>query len=104
VGPPLAIRDLGSANGTIVRDQPLAPEQPVRIAPGEAIQIGAATLIIQRQAAPIRPRRLWTHDYFEVRLEEECARAMRRGSPFAVMRLSCSSSSSVASRRTARDR
>ena len=95
IGPPLAIRDLGSANGTVVRDQPLAPEEPVRIAPGEAVQIGSATLIIQRQAAPIRPRRLWTHDYFEVRLEEECARAMRRGSPFAVMRLSCSSSSST---------
>src|SRR5262249_36765984 len=58
------------------------------------IQLGSATLIVQRQAAPIRPRRLWTHDYFEVRLEEECARAARRGATFAVMRLSCASQGS----------
>jgi len=94
LGPQLEITDLGSANGTRVRDQLLTPHQRVSIAPGESIQVGSATLIIQRQSAPIRPRRLWTHDYFEVRLEEESARAARRGATFAVMRLSCTSSGS----------
>ena len=89
IGPPLTIEDLGSANGTRVRDQRLARHAPVAITPGEAIQLGAATLIIQRQAAPIRQRRLWTHDYFEVRLEEECARAARGGVRFAIMRVHC---------------
>ena len=91
IGPPLMVRDLGSANGTRVRDQRLKPQQVVEIAPGESIQIGSATLIVQRQTAPIRPRRVWQHDHFEVRLEEECARAARTGSIFAVMRLSFTS-------------
>ncbi len=89
IGPPLVVTDLGSANGTRVRDRTLVKNEGVEIAPGEPIQFGSATLIVQRQAAPIRPRRLWTHDYFEVRLEEECARAARRGTAFAVMRVSC---------------
>ncbi|MEO8699987.1 MAG: sigma 54-interacting transcriptional regulator [Kofleriaceae bacterium] len=92
IGSTLAIRDLGSANGTRVRDRQLAADEQVEITPGEAVQLGSATVIVQRQVAPIRPRRLWTHDYFEVRLEEECARAARRGAAFAVMRLSCTSS------------
>src|SRR5262249_24821198 len=89
IGQPLRVRDLGSANGTRVRDRVIEPRTAVEIPPGEAFLIGWATLIIRRQAAPIRPRRLWTHDYFEVRLEEEAARAARRGTAFAVMRLSC---------------
>jgi two-component system response regulator AtoC len=92
IGPPLVVCDLGSANGTRVRERALAPNHPVEISPGEAIQVGSATLIVQRRPAPIRPRRLWTHDYFEVRLEEEAARAARRGASFAVMRVSCTSS------------
>jgi DNA-binding NtrC family response regulator len=91
IGPPIMIADLGSANGTRVRDRKLERDQPIEITPGEAIQLGSATLIIQRQAAPIRPHRLWTHDYFEVRLEEECARAARRGMEFAVIRVRCTS-------------
>src|SRR2546423_10792227 len=94
IGPPLTIVDLGSANGSRVRDRKLERAISVEIAAGEPIQIGTATVIIQRQAAPIRPRRLWTHDYFEVRLEEECARAARRNATFAVMRVHCTSTSS----------
>ena len=95
IGPPLAITDLGSANGTRVRDRPIVANKPIEIAPGETVQIGSATIIVQRQVAAIRPRRLWTHDYFEVRLEEECARAARRNATFAVMRVSCSSPTST---------
>src|SRR4051812_49224690 len=91
VGPPVTVTDAGSANGTRVRDKPIAPNIPYDLAPGETVQIGSATIIVQRQVAAIRPRRLWTHDYFEVRLEEECARAARRNATFAVMRVSCSS-------------
>jgi DNA-binding NtrC family response regulator len=89
IGPVLAIRDLGSANGTAIRGRALPPHEPVEIVPGEAIEVGSATLIVQRRAAPLRPQRLWTHDYFEVRLEEECARAARRNTMFSVLRLIC---------------
>jgi DNA-binding NtrC family response regulator/pSer/pThr/pTyr-binding forkhead associated (FHA) protein len=89
IGPTLVLRDLGSANGTKIRGRALAPNEAVEIVAGEAIELGSATLIVQRRSAPLRPRRLWTHDYFEVRLEEECARAARRGTTFAVLRLTC---------------
>jgi len=97
IGPPLRLRDAGSVNGTRIRDRALAPGETVDVMPGEAIQIGTATMIVQRLSAPIRPRRLWTHDYFEVRLEEECARSARTGTPFAVVRLTASSSTPTAS-------
>src|SRR5207248_3129914 len=59
------------------------------ITPGEPIQIGSVTIIVQRRHAATRRRRLWTHDYFEVRLEEECERAYRRGETFALLRVRC---------------
>src|SRR5258708_9839152 len=45
IGPKLTIVDLGSANGTRVRERKLDPKSPVEIVPGEAIQIGTATII-----------------------------------------------------------
>jgi two-component system, NtrC family, response regulator AtoC len=93
IGPPLQVRDLGSANGTRIRDRQLSADKVVAISAGEPVQIGTATIIVQRQAAPIRPRRLWTHDYFEFRLEEECARAARKGWSFSVLRLTATSPS-----------
>src|SRR6185295_7087420 len=42
---------------------------------------------VQSGSATSRPRRLWTHSYFEGRLEEECARAERAGGSFAVVRI-----------------
>jgi transcriptional regulator with PAS, ATPase and Fis domain len=54
---------------------------------GEAISIGWATLMVQRRRATGRIRRLPTHAYFEGRLEEECERAERTGSAFAMVRL-----------------
>jgi DNA-binding NtrC family response regulator/pSer/pThr/pTyr-binding forkhead associated (FHA) protein len=96
VGPVLILRDRNSANGTRVREVRVEPNVPVEITPGESIQVGTATVIVQRRVAPIRPRRLWTHDYFEVRLEEECARASRRGDSFAVLRIACESAGEAA--------
>ncbi|HUS65636.1 MAG TPA: sigma 54-interacting transcriptional regulator [Kofleriaceae bacterium] len=87
IGPPLTVRDLGSANGTRVRDRELTPHVPEQLAPGDVVELGDATLIVQRRAPPLRAQRLWAHGYFEVRLEEECARARRDGVTFAVARL-----------------
>src|SRR5207245_1705602 len=43
--------------------------------------------VVQRVPAGLRPRRMWTHGYFEARIEEECQRAAESGVPFAVVRL-----------------
>jgi two-component system response regulator AtoC len=87
IGPPLTMRDLGSANGTRVRDRMLSAHETVEVAPGDVILLGNATLIVQRRAPPVRAQRIWAHDYFEARLEEECARGQRDGGNFAVARL-----------------
>jgi DNA-binding NtrC family response regulator len=89
LGPAPSIEDLGSANGTRVRDRTLAAGERVDIGPGEVIDIGSALILLQQRAAPLRPRRLWTHGYFEARLEEECGRAARGGAPFAVAQIRC---------------
>jgi DNA-binding NtrC family response regulator len=87
VGEVLTIEDLKSANGTRVRDVPIKPGTPVPIAAGEAIVIGATCLMVQQNRASIGPRRLWSHSYFENRVEEECARAGAEGSAFGVARI-----------------
>src|SRR5262249_47454060 len=96
LGDEVQLRDRGSANGTFVGEERLEPDMPIRIDLGEAIQIGAATLMVQRRSLPTTPRRIWSHDYFEVRLEEECARAAREGTAFALARLRCVSASAPA--------
>jgi DNA-binding NtrC family response regulator len=87
VGDPLRVEDLGSANGTRVGDVKLVPGKPKKIASGEPIAIGSTILMVQQMWAFGRPKRLWPHGYFEARLEEECARAQRADSRFAVVRI-----------------
>ncbi|HEV8324393.1 MAG TPA: sigma 54-interacting transcriptional regulator [Myxococcota bacterium] len=89
LGPPLALEDLGSSNGTRVRDEALAARQPLSIAFGEALELGSTMVLVQQSAPPMAPRRLWAHGYFEGRLEDECARAGRSGASFALVRLHC---------------
>ena len=87
IGPPLRIEDLGSSNGTRVRESLLKEGESAEIMPGDVIDLGSAMLSVQSGSATSRPRRLWTHSYFEGRLEEECARAGRSGGSFAVVRI-----------------
>ncbi|SRR6266540_4002927 len=86
VGVKLLLEDLGSANGTSVRDARLVPQERREIATGEPIAIGSTILMVQRTWAREKPKQLWPHGYFEARLEEECSRAERNGSSFAVVR------------------
>ncbi len=89
-GAALTIEDLGSVNGTRVGGQPLVPGQPRVVLPGESIEVGVITVVAVASARPPseRPRRLVSHDFFEARLEEECARADRGHLVFSVLRLS----------------
>jgi len=89
VGPPMTIEDLGSANGTRVRGRRLSVGEAAPIGTDEVVDLGSAMMIVQHRSASARPRRFWTHDYFEGRLEEECARAARSGKSFALVRLHC---------------
>jgi two-component system, NtrC family, response regulator AtoC len=99
IGAKLMIEDLGSANGTCVRSVPLKPGQKVEILPGVAIELGSTVVIVQgpnpasqrestrSRSQSVRPRRLGTHGYFEVRLEEACTQAEADGGRFAVLRV-----------------
>jgi two-component system response regulator AtoC len=49
IGPSsLVLEDLGSANGTRLSGQPLAPETPVPVKAGNAIELGEVVVVIQR--------------------------------------------------------
>ena len=89
LGPPLAIQDLGSANGTYVADKKLPEYQPVALALNETIVLGSVTIILQRRSSPIRAQRIHEHGYFETRLAEECVRAKDTNGTFAVLRIRC---------------
>jgi two-component system, NtrC family, response regulator AtoC len=87
LGPPLKIEDLGSANGTWVKERRIVPSEPVVIQVNEAIRVGSVTVIVQRRSTPVRPRRVRSHDYFESRVDEECSRAARNGEHFVLVHL-----------------
>jgi len=87
LGESIAVEDLGSANGTRVRDALIAPHTLTSIAPGEIISIGSTLLVMQQTRHSNGARRAWSHGYFERRLRDECAEAERRGARFALVRL-----------------
>jgi two-component system, NtrC family, response regulator AtoC len=89
LGPPLTIIDLGSANGTRVRDRLIPPNELCEVAAGDVLQLGSATLIVQQRPPATRVHRVWKHEYFEARLEEECARGVRSDATFAIARFHC---------------
>jgi two-component system, NtrC family, response regulator AtoC len=86
-GGTLEIEDLGSINQTRIREVALSPGERIAIAPGEAVTIGSTVLMVQESRNFTRPRRVWPHEYFEARLEEEVARSQETRAPFAVVRL-----------------
>jgi DNA-binding NtrC family response regulator len=78
VGKTLQLEDVESSNGTFVRGVQLAKGQRVDIQPGDEIVLGTVLCIVQGGAQfvpPHRLRALRTHEYFEARLEDECAQA-----------------------------
>jgi two-component system response regulator AtoC len=88
LGATLEVEDLSSERGTRVRDALLEPGAPAPIALGDPLLLGEVLLVIQKRSGPAQ-RRIWSHGYFEARLEEECIRAERMQGAFAVMRVRC---------------
>lgn len=83
----LKIEDLGSANGTRVRDIPLDARVRVEIFPDDVIDLGTVLLVVQYRRLEQRLRRSCGFAFFELRVEEECERASVSDVPFAVARL-----------------
>jgi DNA-binding NtrC family response regulator len=86
----ITVEDQGSANGTSIGGRRLTPHQPAEVAAGEPIDLGSVMIVVQAASVTPRPRRLWTHGYFEARLEEECQRAASTGATFALARVGVS--------------
>lgn len=86
-GAALHVEDLHSANGTRVRDRLIDPGALIEFAPGEAIIIGSTVVMVQQNRPAVGLRRLWSHAYFESRLEDECARTATTSAEFALVRV-----------------
>ena len=86
VGEHFSVEDLRSANGTKLKDQSIKPGQPVVFRPGEAIVIGSTVLMVQHGRSSLGKHRLWSHAYFESRLEAECARGEGMQTRFVLIR------------------
>jgi two-component system, NtrC family, response regulator AtoC len=87
VGERVTYTDLGSLNGSFSREERLEPNVPLVVGSGDAVTLGGTVIVLQKASRRPRPRHVWTHGYFEARLEEECERAASGGAAFAVARL-----------------
>jgi DNA-binding NtrC family response regulator len=83
----LYVEDLGTKNGTFLREAPIAPNQLIPFQVGEAIRIGFTIIMVQRKNVAPHARRCRTHATFEERLQEACEASEKTGATFAVARL-----------------
>ncbi len=86
-GTGLEVEDLGSSNGTRLREALLAPQTRAPLVPGETLTIGNTVLVVQPILRGGGVRRIWSHRWFEGRLRDECARCQDGGGRFALVRL-----------------
>jgi two-component system response regulator AtoC len=87
LGSRIQIEDLGSANGTRVRDTPLKQGTFAEVFPDDVIDLGAVLLVVQYRTLSQRFRRACPPALIELRVEEECERDGGKGPEFAVARL-----------------
>jgi DNA-binding NtrC family response regulator len=86
-GSRMSLRDAGSGAPTAVGTRRLEPGETVPLSPGVVVLLGAVTLVVQASGVSTRLRHVRSHDYFEGRLEDECARADSGGGTFAIVRI-----------------
>ena len=72
--PAYRLEDLRSANGTRIRGQRVPAGETVSLGVGEAFSIGATVMMIMQGRPMGPPRRIWSHAFFEHRLEDACGR------------------------------
>ncbi|HKO48648.1 MAG TPA: sigma 54-interacting transcriptional regulator [Polyangiaceae bacterium] len=91
-----ALRDLGSANGTILRGQPVPTESEIGLVPGEAFTVGDFLLVLRARRASSLTRHIWSSEYFEARVDEQCERSRaENGSPFFLISIQVQPNSSA---------
>ena len=84
IGPPQKLEVLsGTAR---IGELSVPAGQTALVEPGQVITLGGAMLVVQRRGRA-QARRIWSHDNFEVRLEEQCIRAERFREQFVLLRL-----------------
>jgi DNA-binding NtrC family response regulator len=83
----VAIEDLGSRNGTQVRGERIGVNELVPLVPGDAALLGSAVLIVQVANRALVRRRVWSHEYFELRVAEECEVSSGGRATFSVARI-----------------
>jgi DNA-binding NtrC family response regulator len=87
VGRVITVEDVGSSNGTKLRDIAIPPHEPRALGVNELVTVGALTLIIQTRFATVQTSSVATHDDLVGRVEQECARDSRDDVQFAVIRI-----------------
>lgn len=91
--PDLTVRvlfnDDGSENTITVGSRLVHSGEVVRVSPGVVISVGGATLVVQMSRTSTRLRLVRSHNYFEARIEDECARAEATHGEFSVLRIRC---------------
>jgi DNA-binding NtrC family response regulator len=83
----MEITDYGAGASTVVGNRRLSPGETAPLSPGVVLLLGGVTMVVQASGASTRLRHVRSHDYFEGRLEDECARSESQRSNFAVVRL-----------------
>jgi DNA-binding NtrC family response regulator len=86
MGDDIQLVDNGSANGTRLRGEALAPHTPMSVSPGDVIEIGGLMLVVRPRFEVGKELAVCEHDYFERRVQEECDRSAVTGDTFAVLR------------------
>jgi len=74
-----AVRDLGSANGTMLRGKPAPIDAELTLVPGEAFSVGEFLLVLRIRRAASLTRHIWSSEYFEARIGEQCERSRAEG-------------------------
>ena len=85
LGNGVEVEEMSSTNGSRVGARVLGSGERVTVALGEAVTLGQVTLLVQDRGLVHRQRRVWGHDYFENRTEEECQRCEQTRSQFALL-------------------
>jgi DNA-binding NtrC family response regulator len=79
VGDRISLTDLGSMNGSRVRERAIKPGGSVDVAVGESFELGSVMFVLQRRKHAEKPRRrVYDHGYLETRVDEEIARRAAR--------------------------
>lgn len=84
IGQQVEVEDLGSVTGTLVRNERLRAGQKVVLSALDSLAFGDIVVELQRRSTTVM-RQILASGHFHSRLEEECARALRKSSPFTLM-------------------